>query len=211
VNALLACLHQRFLTGEFRADYSELHRTLADGHFNCVTSTILFRCLCDVYEIPVHAVAARQHLLCRQTGKPGAFIETTCPRWRAGNEAPGPVSRPAGGKAVRDITDAQLLAKVYYNRGVVRLETCRYAEAVELLWIAHQFDREDAAAHDNLLAAYNNWALAECDAGRHAGATRLIEQGLRLDPGYPPLRNNDLHIHQHDGPGTSAAAGRGAV
>jgi tetratricopeptide (TPR) repeat protein len=196
VNALLACLHQRFLTGEFQADYSELHRTLADGHFNCVTSTILFRCLCDLYKAPVHAVAARQHLLCRQTGESAGLIETTCPRWRAGADAPVPLAGPVGGQAVREITDGQLLAKVYYNRGVERLELCRYAEAVELLWRAHQYDREDAAAHDNLLAAYNNWALAECDAGRHAGATRLIEQGLRLDPGYPPLQNNDLHVHQ---------------
>src|SRR5262245_30130342 len=33
VNAVLNCLHRRFLTGEYRSDYSEFHRTLADGHF----------------------------------------------------------------------------------------------------------------------------------------------------------------------------------
>jgi tetratricopeptide (TPR) repeat protein len=90
----------------------------------------------------------------------------------------------------------QLLAKVYYNLGVERLESSRYSEAVDLFGMGQQLDRGDTAARENLLAAYNNWALAECDAGRYARAAELIEQGLQIDARYPPLLMNDLHVNQ---------------
>lgn len=197
-NAVLDVLHEQFLTGDYRTDYSELHRTFEEGHFNCVTSTVLFRCLCARFGIASHVVASKSHVLCRQTGGSGAYIETTCREWRlsAMPRAQEPLARVVSLHDLRELSDVQLVAKIYYNRGVAHLEQREFSEAVRLLEIATSLDRRDDVARENLLAALNNWALAESDAQEFASASKLIERGIALNPNYPPLRANDLYVHQ---------------
>lgn len=198
IEAVLNCLHQRFLRGEYQADHSELQRTLVDGHFNCVTSTILFRCLCERFGVPCETMASKAHVLCRQSGTPPRYIETTSPQWRITDVAQlqDRYKHAINVEDLREITDVQLVGKIYYNLGVARLEASQHAEAVDLLKFAWQLDPQDHRAYDNLLAALNNWALAECDAGRYQSASDLIQRGLAIDGSYTALRANDLHVHQ---------------
>ena len=197
VDLAFECLHKCFLRGEYRADYSELHRTLADGHFNCVTSTILFRCLCQRLHIESEIVSSPGHVLCRVPGVSGHYIETTCPECHSPeDDQQSPLKNAVELAGLRVISDVELLGKVYYNRGVAGLEAKQYSQAVDLFAHAQQFDREDRAARDNLLAALNNWALAECDDGRYETASSLIARGFAIDSSHAPLQVNDLHVHQ---------------
>ncbi|MGE0757682.1 MAG: hypothetical protein AB7F89_10310 [Pirellulaceae bacterium] len=192
ITALLDCLHRQFLTGEYRAEYSELHRTLDDGHYNCVSSTILFRALCEYFDVEALPVLAGRHLLCQLPGTPPLPIETTCRAWPLGEH-----SRELGNVSEsRVLTDAELIAKVSYNQGVAHLSAGRYPPAIAALRRAWAADPQDQAALDNLLAAHNNWALTTSDDGRFEDAVALIVAGLSLAPDYPPLRANDLHVHQ---------------
>jgi tetratricopeptide (TPR) repeat protein len=197
VQAVFECLHQEFLHGDYRADYSELHRTLADGHFNCVTATILFRHLCERLAVPSEIVASSGHVLCRVPEASNQFIETTCPECHPPTdrhwEQPNEVVKE---QELRVISDVELVGKVYYNRGVAALEAKQFSQAADLLSCAWQFDNKDQATHDNLLATLNNWALAACDSADYKTASELILRGFTVDRSYPPLQSNDLHIHQ---------------
>jgi tetratricopeptide (TPR) repeat protein len=143
-------------------------------------------------------IASPSHVLCRVPDVSNQFIETTCPECHSTSDEPTSEHRGqhAQSEALRVISDAQLIGKVFYNRGVAELEAKHYAKAADLLVAARKFDREDQAARDNLLATLNNWALAACDAKDYQSAARLISRGLSIDVTYPPFQSNDLHIHQ---------------
>src|SRR5690606_16443754 len=64
------------------------------------------------------------------------------------------------------ITDVQLVARVYYNRGVTRLRAKKFAQAVALTKASLRIDADNTIAHGNLLAGLNNWALDDCSQGR---------------------------------------------
>lgn len=179
-------LHKQLLTGQYRAICTELHRTLDDGHYNCVTATILYRSLCKKFGVPIKTIAETGHVYCRLEGDSPTTIQTTTPD---GFTASG---TPNGG---REITDVQLLAKIYYNRGVGLLEQDQFQQAFELLQIASRLDRHDKIAWRNTLACVNNWALSECDAGRFQEAAELLFRGLEMDPHYQPFLDNELHVH----------------
>lgn len=183
---ILRRMHQEFLTGQYRPACTELHRTLNDGRYNCVTATVLFRCLCAEFGIPLKTIAETGHVYCLLEGDGRATIQTTSLDGFTSSDA------TAGG---REITDVQLLAKIYYNRGVSLLEKNRFRQAFDLLQIGYGLDRQDQIAWRNILACLNNWALSECDAGRFQHAAELLLRGLEMAPNYPPFLDNELHVH----------------
>ncbi len=189
-------LHEWLLTGEYRAEFSELHRTLDLGHYNCVTATILFQALGDGCGLETRAIAAQSHVLCGLPGQPALYVETTCRDWQSAEFEACPRRTQELVQEGRELSPVQLLSKVYYNLGVAQLEDNCFAEAAERLKMARQLDCQDLAARTNLLATYNNWALAECDARRFRAASELLLCGLTIDSQYGPLLANDLHIHQ---------------
>jgi len=179
-------VHQELLTGQYRASCTELHRTLDDGHYNCVTATILYRCLCADFGIPVKTIAETGHVYALLVSDRPVVIQTTSPD---GFTASDTID---GG---RRITDVQLVAKIYYNRGVSLLEERRFRDALDLLEIGHRLDQQDAIAWKNILACMNNWALSECDAGRFQRAAELLSRGLDMAPDYRPFLDNELHVY----------------
>lgn len=183
---VLRRMHQELLTGQYRAACTELHRTLDDGHYNCVTATVLYRCLCAEFGIPIKTIAETGHVYCLLEGDQPIAIQTTSPDGFTASDA-------ANGS--RGITDVQLLAKVYYNRGVSLLEQDQFQQAFDLLQIGYRLDRQDEIAWKNILACMNNWALSECDAGRFRQAVELLLRGLELAPDYRPFLDNELHVH----------------
>ena len=204
-NVLLGLLHTTVLGGEYDAGCTEVHQSLKTGDFNCVTATVLFVCLCRENGLQVQVVSAPGHVYCRMATDPPVDVQTTAPN---GYGAPPEaelvslgherfVTRFAGGnrQASRVLSDAELLGKIYYNRGVSDLEQAAFASAADLLQTSVRLDAKDEMARENLLAGLNNWALAVSDEGDFQQATRLLRQGLDLDASHEPLLDNDLHVH----------------
>jgi tetratricopeptide (TPR) repeat protein len=202
-HAALDWLHEHVLTGSYQASCTDLRRTLTEGHFNCVTATVLYRDLAAGLGLPVTVVAEPDHVYCRLKTTPPVEIQTTS-RQGFGTQVPShqddlanhpPEMRTIPCHARRELSDVELLARIYFNRGVAALEQARFAAAFELLQTSCRLDPQDTLARQNRLACLNNWALAESDAGRFAQAVQLLAQGARLAPRDSALRDNDLHVH----------------
>lgn len=201
--AIFDFLHVQLLTGKYSSKCNRLDKTLADGDYNCVSATLLYLQLCRQAGLSAVAVAAPAHVFTRFPSCQ-LDVETTFPRWfevaaaerRADAESRRARYPATASSAPREMNDIQLLGKVYFNRGVGLLADGQFAAAVTCLHLAGKLDPDDPTAEVNLLAALNNWALAQGDAGDFEQATRLVEYGLSIDPQYPQLLSNDLHLHQ---------------
>lgn len=199
-------LHEHVLTGKYRADCHCVQETLDAGDYNCVTATILFRCLADRCHLPVVTLATARHVFCKTQGNQPFYIELTTENSAAAiwTEAIALASateseRLAASRVrapMQELSPSQIVAKVYYNRAVAALEQQDFEWAVSSLRTALCFNPDDETVMQNLLAGINNWALAECDAGNFGRAVALLDSGRRLSADYAPLATNDLHIHQ---------------
>jgi tetratricopeptide (TPR) repeat protein len=186
-------MHARVLTGPYDAKCSNFQATLDEGRFNCVTATLLYQLLCEHVSLNPQIIATPGHVFSSFEQPTIGDVQTTCVDWF---RTPHP-ARDAGSLSVRRrLSDVQLIGKIYYNEGVGLLETNQFSAAIHTLQVSLQLDSQDPAARDNLLAGWNNWALAESDAGRLQRAAELVLEGLQFDPNYAPLLANDLHIHQ---------------
>lgn len=202
---VLRVLHREVWTGEYRVSCNSLRDSLADGDFNCVTATLLFATLCERCDCTVQIMATPRHVFCRVAGEPPLDIEPTCANWFEANDAArqeaiatrkSTENSPKSPDIPREISFVQLLARVYYNRGVALLEQRNFAPAVAMLNASLRLDEQQPPARDNRLAAFNNWALAKCDAGRGAEAAELLARARRLDPRYAPLLANEVYVHR---------------
>jgi tetratricopeptide (TPR) repeat protein len=196
---LLDWLHRHLLTGEYQPACTELHRTLDTGHFSCVTSTILYRCLAKSQGLTTETISQPGHVFCRWPGSPPFSIQTTSPTGIVEPAAPDSSPHTADDLAIsqatsRVLTDVQLVAKIYYNRGVLLLKRDAYSDSLPWLLRASQLDADDAVARANLLACLNNWAISECHAGRFERAVKLLEKGKSIAPGYAIFANNETYV-----------------
>jgi tetratricopeptide (TPR) repeat protein len=197
-------MHRRILTGQYRAECTELPDTLERGDYNCVTATLLYQWICRNHQLPVVAIAVPGHVFCQlsPSGDSAALdVQTTCPDWfrKSPQEraSMGDGALPSAAAAPRrTLSDIELLGKVYYNRGVTALERDEFSEARRLLSIARRLDPGDAPAKNNLLAGLNNWALALSDQGQFASAIAKLDECRLCDARFAPLLANELHIHE---------------
>jgi tetratricopeptide (TPR) repeat protein len=198
-------VHRRILTGKYEIGCNQLSRTIQHGDFNCVTATLVSLALGRSCELPLTAVHVPGHVRARLPGTEPLDIETTCPHWLpqklppATRSTTGP-SRPQTPDCPknegRELSDAALVAKIYYNRGIALLNEQHYAHAVAVTRAALALDPADEPTRKNLLAVYNNWALSLCRQGDYAAAADLAVYALGIGSDFPPLVSNDLHIHQ---------------
>ncbi len=190
-------LHDEFLSGEYHSTCTEIDRALDDGDYNCVTATILYQCICQVHGLSPVAVATNTHVRSRLLDDQTFDVETTCREWfDVARRDPSSQTFRTKQQVTRPLSDVELLAKIYYNRGVSLLEKKAFEEAIALLHISRSLDPADLPTRENMAAGLNNWALAESDAGDFERAVELIEDGLRSDPEFAPLLANDVHVHQ---------------
>lgn len=195
--ALFEFLHAEILTGDYNAAVTTLPATLRTGDYNCLTATTLLVALGDRYAVPLEAVSTSGHIYCRHFGPTPLDIETTCPDWSQATSLSTGSGRSAGRFAAsRSIDRVQIVAKIYYNRGLALLADKQFAAATALLERSRQLDPYDADARENLLAGFNNWALSLAQAEQFADAAKLLVRGKEIDANYPPLAANQLHIHQ---------------
>ncbi|NQT40635.1 MAG: hypothetical protein HQ581_24290 [Planctomycetes bacterium] len=202
-------LHRRVLRGGYQIDCTDLRVPLADGRFNCVSATVLYCCLAERHGLVAHGLEAPGHVLCRLALPEGPLdVETTCPRWLGPrqdspqrsetNERPeegGVVMESADDTPRRLLSDVQLIAMIYYNRGADLLARKQFALAVAANAMALRLDPASTAARGNLLASLNNWSVDLSTSGRFAEALEPLEQGWRVDDRYAPFATNFVHVH----------------
>jgi tetratricopeptide (TPR) repeat protein len=208
-------MHRRVLVGNYQADCTQISRALRDGDYNCVSATLLFQLFCQACELPTVAVATPTHVYARLLLGPARVdVQTTCPDWfrlSSQQRRDFPHSSEAfstarqrssfsrtdrGTEEIREISDVQLLAKVYYNRGVRHLDARRFEAAEQEFRTSLLLDADDLSAQENLLATLNNWALDLAEKQEYAQAAAVLNRGLAECPDYAPFQANDLHIHQ---------------
>lgn len=204
-------LHDEILVGRYQREATDLTLTLRDGRFNCVSSLVLYMSLAERCGLDVRAVELPGHVFCRlRTTDEVLDIETTCKTWfddesrtltrSASEDKPLLVSSLARRVRIdaesREIDPAQLLAIIFYNRGVELLARHEYQAAVSANLTAYRLDPLSGTVRGNLLAAVNNWTLALARAGRYAAAADLLARGLQAAPDYEFFQQNDVYVYQ---------------
>ena len=189
VAAIQQALHKRILTGKYDAAASDVRVALASGDFNCLSAAALLFDLCRQAGVELEIWWRPGHVwLQTQDGK---RLEPANPSLalRAGVASGAPsLARQVGGG--RRLSPNELVGKFYYNRGVQLLASGEYAAGLSLMRTALECDPMDSDARENLLAGINNWAAEHLRAGRQSEASRLIRQGLAIEPTYGPLVAN---------------------
>ena len=206
--ALFERMHRRILTGGYQIDATDLTLALDRGRFNCVSASVLFNCLAARFGLPARGLEIPGHAMSRLTPPGGAVdVETTCPGWFRLMDDPEKqaelvektIGRRLAEKSAsaerREVSDVELVATIYYNRGVDLLGQKHFAEAVAANAKALRLDPSSTTARGNLLATINNWAVDAGSAGRHAEAVGLLRRGIALDPDYETFQVNYVHVH----------------
>jgi hypothetical protein len=183
--AIHATLHERVLTGRYRAEATELRVTLAEGDFNCLSSLALYYDLCQTADVEVEIWLRRGHVYARLPDEhPPAIVEPGGRDWMVRDD-----EQPSLG--ARRLGVIELLGKFYYNRGVELLEQGDFARGLSLLEMSTQLDPGDSDARSYLVAGLNNWAVARFRERKFEEAAVLIERGLSLDAQFAPLVANE--------------------
>lgn len=204
---LLQFMHRRVLTGGYQLESTSLATAIDEGRFNCVSSSVLFNCLAESLGISAVGLEVPGHAMSRLLLASGSIdVETTCPAWFQMKSEPirraalvaqtlGRPLPPLSTRHAREVSPVELVATIYYNRGVDLLAENRFAEAVAANAKALRLDPASTTARGNLLATLNNWAIHLGAQGKHAQAALLLDRGLALDPNYNTFRINYIHVH----------------
>jgi len=206
--AVFEFMHRRILHGGYRVDCTDLTVALDEGRFNCVSASVLYVCLAGRFGLHARGLEVPGHAMSRLLLSDGRLdVETTCADWFRLIGDPRRQSRlvekttgfrhPAGRAAdeCREVSGVELVATIYYNRGVDLLSRKRFARAVSANAKALRLDPSSETSRGNLLAALNNWAIALGSSGRYTEAAALLKRGLSLQPDYETLTANYLHVH----------------
>ncbi len=189
--ALLHALHRDLLHGRYYAACARVDQTLTQGHFNCVTATVLYHEAARRAGWNAQIVSVPGHVFNRLVLTSGTLdVQSTSATWLD----PGAPRADVPGGRPRILSEVQLLGKLYYNRGVARLAQKRFAHAARHFRTALVYDPQDESAAQNLLAALNNGALAAAQQHRYEQALAWLGEGLQVDPQFAPLVANYRHI-----------------
>lgn len=197
--AVLAYLHREILTESYQIKTTRVDQALKTGQYNCVASTILFRCLSAELGVTPVVMATPSHVFCRYPGVDRLDVETTCPDWFELPPTSEIIANHPANQAnvdVRPLSDVEVLGKLFYNRATDKLEAKDFAAACDLLRMSMVLDPADGSARENLLAAINNWSLQRCEAEDFTYAVQLLAEGAAISSDYLPIQMNDLHVHQ---------------
>ncbi len=94
----------------------------------------------------------------------------------------------------RQVSEVELVATIYYNRGVDLLAEKRFADAAAANAKALRLDPQNATAKGNFLATINNWAIDLGTSGEYEQAAELLRLGLAIDPSYDAVRANYVQL-----------------
>ncbi|MHB8897631.1 MAG: hypothetical protein ACYC6Y_02670 [Thermoguttaceae bacterium] len=200
-------MHREILVNGYELECTDLAATLEHGKFNCVSSTVLFNCLASRLGIEAVGVELPGHAMSRlRIGGKDLDVETTCPAWFSLQHDPerraaliaktiGVDFQAAGPHVGREVSSVELVAMIYYNRGVDLLTAQRFAEAAAANAKALRLDPSSQTARGNLLATLNNWAITVGSGREYERAIDLLKQGMSLDPSYETFAANYVHLY----------------
>lgn len=212
LKAIFEFMHREMLYGGYRLDASDLSVTFDEGRFNCVSASVLFCCLCERFGIMAEGLEIPGHAMVRVVlADEELEVEATCPQWFSltkdprrreeliektlGRSPAGSAGGSGGAGGFRRVSGVQLVATIYYNRGVDLLSRKQFAAAMAANCKAVRLDRDNQTAWGNLLATLNNWAVDAGAEGRFADAVTLLETGLDVDPNFQAFTGNYTHVH----------------
>jgi len=204
--AVFEFMHQHLLDGGYAIYCTDLRHTLDEGRFNCVSGSVLFNHLAGEVGLVVCGLEIPGHAMSRlMLPEKSLDVETTCPRWFRLIDDPKQraelVKRTIGrdpsrhGAEAREISRVQMVAMIYYNRGVDLLAEKRFEQAAVANAKALRLDPASTTARGNLLATINNWAIELGHRQQFAEAANLLRKGLAFDPHYETLALNFVHVH----------------
>jgi tetratricopeptide (TPR) repeat protein len=194
--AVFEFMHGCMLVGGYQADCTDLRAALDDGRFNCVSASVLFNCLAGEVGLAVCGLESPGHTASRLKLPDGPLdVETTYPGWFRLIGQAEPQAEPLQRPQSHEVSQIEMLAMIYYNRGVELLAQGRFAQAAAANAKALLLDPDSATAWGNLLATINNWAIALGGSGHYAEAVELLGAGLRLDPRFEAFGSNYLYVH----------------
>ena len=98
---------------------------------------------------------------------------------------------------LREISDVQLIATIYYNRGVDELVAGHFSAATVANLKALHLDPHNDNVWRNLMATINNWAIACASKGDYLNAAQLLDEGRFIDDSYELFRSNQVHTFYH--------------
>lgn len=101
----------------------------------------------------------------------------------------------SGGDQRREVTPVELVATIYYNRGVEYLQQTHFDLAAEFNAKALYLDPKSHTAWGNLMATINNWSIALAGEDRFEEAIALLDRGIKMDPEYTTFLANHLHVY----------------
>ncbi|MGL6226969.1 MAG: hypothetical protein ACRC10_10150 [Thermoguttaceae bacterium] len=210
-------LHKELLIGEYDINVTDPLRVITTGDYNCVSATVLYNALAQRCGLKVCGLETAGHVLSRaKYASQFVDLETTCPNWfslksekekKARIEDRVQTAKPnlnegSGEKTlleeriVREISDVQLIATVYYNQGFDHWQHEQFAESIVDNVKALYLDPENETIWGNLVGAINNLAINF--ASKHHQydlAAGLLEQIEVLEPNFASLKGNQLHIY----------------
>ncbi|MGA2256608.1 MAG: tetratricopeptide repeat protein [Thermoguttaceae bacterium] len=221
--AVFAFLHQSILNGGYNLQSSDLRQAIDHGRFNCVTASVLFNCLAERFELKAVGLEIPGHAMSRlELPRETLDIETTCPRWFTLNDRASAANLPLAAdltqaehdttvqtesaaqararnaandrRALRQVSEVELVATIYYNRGVDLLAEKHFADAAGANAKAVRLDPKSATAKNNFLATINNWAIDLGTSGEYEKAAELLRLGLAADPSYDAFRSNYVQL-----------------
>jgi tetratricopeptide (TPR) repeat protein len=174
---------------EYQTDASDVAETLRSGAYNCVSASILFVELARTAGLEAYAVQLPEHVRCEVV-----LDGVSVPVEMTSVESPFAATTRSG--RARILSDLELLATIYYNRGVKAFDSGNLASAISLNTLALELDPDCHPARSNLLAAINNRVVELVRNHQHLQANRLLEQGLRVAPAYKPFLANQAYLRQ---------------
>ncbi len=199
--AVFEWMHKELLYGGYDLKASSLAEVLDHGKFNCVSSVVLYQCLCRAVKISAYGIEVPAHAFCGvQFADRAIDVETTCPTWF--EVLTDPKRRQASLEEVlgsqhnssyvqrRKLSPAGIIAILYYNRGVEYVEGRQFALAVDANLKALLLDPASATSRGNLLAAINNWALDQAERGEFEPALEMLERGIQVAPEHDLFHSN---------------------
>lgn len=200
-------MHRTILTGGYSLHSTNLADIFEQGRFNCVSATLLYCCLAKHFGLDVRGLETVGHAMsCLILPNERIEIESTCPRWF--HLASNPqrraelVEKTIGirpddqSKNYRLVSEVELVATIYYNRGLDMLAESNFTGALAANATALTLDPSNQTAHGNLLAVLNNWAISLASTGKYLEAISLLETGVRVDPNFTTFHANILHVHR---------------
>ena len=203
-------MHAEMLTGGYNKHSTSVAGALRSGSFNCVSSSILFRCLCSELGLKTRVVETSGHVWMRIVGPQRSAdlqtvdVQTTVARWQDATQRdpqhkvrtsdaahkPSKARRPG-----REVGELELVAMIFYNRGVDLLHQRNYVAAARMNCIALALDPPNRSARANLLASLNNRSVQLTEQEEFVAAREVLLRGLSVDGRYASLLDNDLYLH----------------